>query len=148
MNLNWIDKYIDGLIEYAETRDVFEIYNLLDIKISKVDENNPLLLTNEATYIRSYFGDEIVFIREDIPYQYTKFILAHELGHAILHTEIGVAAYHNSFINRSKLEQQADYFAIKLLELHIDRVEYENFTVEQIASSLFVNESSLGYAYE
>ena len=73
-------------------------------------------------YIRNFLGIEVVFIRDNLHYQYEKFVLAHELGHAVLHVEIGTAAYSNKLINRGKLERQADYFAIKILDIKIDDV--------------------------
>ena len=143
----WIDSYIDGLVEYCETRDVFEIYNILDIKICKLDKNNSLIIDNEALYIRNYFGDEIVFIREDLPYKYMKFVLSHELAHAIIHTDIPIAAFNNKLINKSKFEHQADYFALKLLDIFIDKVYYDGCTFEQVAKSLCVRDAVLEYEF-
>ncbi|WP_158220123.1 ImmA/IrrE family metallo-endopeptidase [Tissierella sp. P1] len=76
---------------------------------------------NDALYIRSYFGLEVVFIRDDLPYKYEKFILAHELGHAILNAEVNKAAYNSKLINKSKLEKQSDYFALRLLDISIHK---------------------------
>lgn len=72
-------------------------------------------------------------------------MLAHELGHAILHTEIATAAYNNKLLNKGKLEKQADYFALKLLDISIDKDYFEGYTLEQIAKALYVTEASLNY---
>lgn len=145
MNLAWIDGYVDGVIDYCYTNDVIEIYNTLNITIKDVDKDYSLLQGNDAMYIRDYLGTEVVFIRDDLPYQYRKFILAHELGHAILHVEIAKAAYSNKLIIKGKLERQADYFAFKLLDIKVDEVKHYGLSVGQVSSDLYVHEDSLGY---
>lgn len=46
--------------------------------------------------------------------------------------EIATAAYSNNLTNKGKLERQADYFAIKLLDIKIDGVFHYELTLEQI----------------
>ena len=147
MSLSWIDKYITGIIEYCNSRDIYEIYNSLNINIIKTIKNDPLLGNNEALYIRNFNGIEVVFINNDLPYEYQKFVLAHELGHAVLHTEIQTAAFNKDFINKAKLERQANYFALKLLNIKIDPVEFRDYTIDYISKSLYVSEESLSYLY-
>ncbi len=145
MSLSWIDEYVAGVIENYNSNDVYEIYGNLDIRIIKVDKNDNVLKGNDAIYIRSFYGIEVVYLRDDLPSQYERFVLSHELGHAILHTEIASAAYSNKLIVKGKLEKQADYFAIKLLDIELDDVGYEGFTSEQLAKDLCVSEGSLEY---
>lgn len=144
-SLSWIDEYVDGVIDYCYSTDIFEIYNILNINIKRVNKDDYLLQGNEAIYIRNYFGIEIVFIRDDLPYKYEKFILSHELGHALLHTEMAQAAYNSKLLNKGKFEKQADYFALKLLDIAIDKVYYEDFTTDQLARDFYVTEESLKY---
>lgn len=143
MSLSWIDKYIDGVVDYCDSKDIFDIYNTVNINIKRVDKKDPILQGNDSLYIRNYFGIEIVFIRDDLHHRYEKFILAHELGHAILHTEITTAAYNNKLINKGKLERQADYFALQLLDISVNKDIYEGYTLEQIAQELYVKEECL-----
>lgn len=143
MNYSWIDEYTDGIVEYCNSRDIYEIYNSLNIEIVKTDKDNPILQENDALYIRDYSDLEVVFIRDDLPYQYEKFVLAHELGHALLHTKLCVAAFKINLINKGKLEKQANYFALKLLNIKINSVDFEGYTVEQIAKALYISEDSL-----
>lgn len=139
MNLTWIDEYVDGVIDYCYSRDIFEIYNTLNIKLKRIDKDDCLLQGNEALYIRSHFGLEVVFIRDDLPYKYEKFILAHELGHALLHTDVQKASYNSKLINKGKLERQADYFALKLLDIKIDRRFFTDKNLEQTARELYLD---------
>ena len=145
MSLSWIDEYVAGVIEVYNSNDVYEIYSNLDMNIIKVDRNDNVLRGNDAVYIRSFYGIEVVYLRDDLPSQYERFVLSHELGHAVLHTEIASAAYNNKLLVKGKLEKQADYFAIKLLDIELDDVGYEGFTSEQVAKELCVNEESLNY---
>ncbi|NBI08161.1 ImmA/IrrE family metallo-endopeptidase [Senegalia massiliensis] len=143
MVLPWVDTIIDGLVELYRTRNIYELYQQLDIRVIKLNKDNALLKKAEAMYQRNFFNDEVVFVRDDLEYQYEKFILAHELGHALLHTKTYQAAYNKDLINKGKLEKQADYFALRLLQIEIDSIDYEGFTIEQIASSLYVTQESL-----
>lgn len=145
-SFSWIDEYVIGAIDLCFSNNVYEIYKFLNINIMKLDKEDTLLCGYEAVYIRNYFGIEVVFIRDDLPYKYEKFILAHELGHALLHTEIAKAAYNSKLINKGKLEKQADYFAIKLLDITIDEIYYGDYTYSQLASELYVTEESLKYS--
>lgn len=140
----WIDNCVLGLFDLYDTKDIYDLYDNLDIIIRKLEQNNIILQGNEAYYCRNYFGNEIVFIRNDLNIEYEKFILAHELGHAIIHTDVLTVAYNSTLLNKDKLEIQADYFATKLLEIDINSIEYEGFSIEQIASSLNLPINCLG----
>lgn len=145
MSLSWIDPYVDGVIENYDSNDVYRIYKSLGIHLIRVDKKDNILKGNDAMYIRCLYGLEVVYLRNDLPLPYERFVLCHELGHAILHTEISHAAYNNKFIVKGKLEKQADYFAIKLLDIRLDEVQYEGLTTEQIAKDLCITEESLNY---
>jgi len=143
MCLSWIDECIVEIIERSNSNDIFDIYSTFNINIIKANKDNLILKGNEALYIRNYFDTEVVFIRDDLHFQYEKFILAHELGHALLHTDIYVATFNKDLLNKSKLERQANYFALKLLNIELDSTEYEGYTIEQIAKALCISEESL-----
>lgn len=147
MNLTWIDKYIDGVIEHTGSNDIFDIYKTLRIEIKRVDKKDPMLHGNEAVYIRNFLDLELVFISDSLPFRYEKFILAHELAHALLHIDQAQAAYNNKLIVKNKFELQADYFAFKLLDITIDKDYYDGCTFEQVAKSLCVGEAMLEYQF-
>lgn len=132
----WIDNYIKGLVEMYGTNDIYELYDSLEIVIHKLPSNNILLQGHEAIYNRSYFGNEIVFIKDNINHNYEKFILAHELAHALIHTNAHIAAFNIKLLNINKYEKQANYFALKILNIDIFSVDYEGLTFEQIAAHL------------
>lgn len=147
MSLDWINEIIDGVIEYCGSNNIYEIYNTMQISLNRVNIGDCLLQGNDAMYIRSYSDIEMVFIRDDLPPQYERFVLAHELGHALLHVELMTAAYNRKLIAKGKLEIQANYFALKLLNIKIDEDYYSGYTYEQLAKEFYVTESSLRYCY-
>lgn len=135
MEYVWIDNIIDGLMDIYGTNNIYDLYDYLDISIKKLPMSNVLLHGNEAFYNRNFFDTEVVFIRENLTVEYEQFILAHELGHAILHTNMITSAFNINLLNLDKMERQANYFALKLVNLNIDEIIFEGFTIEQIAKS-------------
>lgn len=133
--MEWIDQIIVGLLEIYDTKDIYELYDCLEISIVYLDEDNILLQGHDAVYHRSFLDQETVFIKKGLPTEYKRFILAHELGHGILHTNMAQSAF-SPLANLDKLEKQANYFAVKLLEVKLDNIELEGFTMDQVASSL------------
>lgn len=132
----WINEIILGIKDTYNTNDVYEIFDYMNIKIHKIDSKNILLKNNDSFYYRDYSGNEIIFIRNDLNLNLEKFILLHELGHALLHTHIYEAAFNINHINKGKIEKQANYFAFKLLEPNFDPVDLDGLTLEQISSLL------------
>lgn len=135
-SMEWIDNIIIGLLDIYKTNNIYEIYDLLKISIIELNANNILLQNNEALYNRNYFNNEVVFLKNNLSVNYKKFILAHELGHALIHTSLLNAAFNINLINIGKLEKQANYFALKFLNINIDCIEFQDLTVDQISSCL------------
>lgn len=130
--MEWIDDIILGLLEKYNTNNIYEICRGENIKIVKLNPDNILLSKKEACYYRDLDDNEVIFIRNNLPLEKEQFILKHELGHALLHPDVLSAAY--SFYSTGKLERQANYFALKLSNICLDKIELENLTLEQIAA--------------
>lgn len=77
-----------------------------------------------------------IFLNEDLPPHEQKLVMAHELGHAILHRKENCYFIRNkTLLLNSKNEIEANKFAIELLlpdEILNDYIESE-YTVEQVA---------------
>ena len=144
--MKWINEIVAGMNEIFEGLNLYEIIDALEIEVIKLDKIDMILLGQEALYVRSFSGKEIIYIRDDLgPME--RYVLAHELGHAILHPDLA-EAYYSPLQNKGKLERQADYFAIKILDLDIDPLGYEGFSQEQLAKALCVKEEALEYIYQ
>ncbi|MDU4953442.1 ImmA/IrrE family metallo-endopeptidase [Clostridium sp.] len=131
---SWIDDIVLGLKDSCKTDNVYEIYDELNIIIRKIDPSSILLHGNDSLYTRDYLDSEFVLIRNDLDENLERFILFHELGHALLHVDVVRAAFNQKCLNKHKLEKQANYFALKMLNLKFDSIEMEGMTLEQIAS--------------
>lgn len=131
-----IDAIVKDLITYAGSYELKDIISSLNIKIKTYQGKSFYLKNKNKKYI---------YINNEIPEHEKDFALAHELGHAILHNvEIG-----QNFIYRVKsrrIENEANYFAFKILGKKIDPTY--NFTINQYANMLNVNEEVIEYVVE
>ncbi len=134
----WIDNIVLGLFDSYNTYDVYELYDNLNIKIRNLSPDNILLRGNDSLYFRDYLNTEIVFIRNDLILESRKFILLHELAHALLHTHIFETRCSRNCINKGKLERQANYFAFKMLNINFDEFDLVGMSLEQIATYIGV----------
>lgn len=132
--MGWIDNIANGLLDTFKTNNPYELCRLLKIKIIKVDNKNKMLLGKDSIYYRDYYDKEVIFIRDDLFGYDEDFILRHELGHAILHTDIN----NSYFTNIGKLDKQANYFALLLTGINFDEIEMSGMTLAQIASCVHV----------
>ncbi|WP_425539996.1 ImmA/IrrE family metallo-endopeptidase [Microaceticoccus formicicus] len=143
-NYYWIDEIIEGLLEEVGSNDINDILDYLGIVTIKDNSKNVLLSSSDAFYIRNIDGVETILIRDNLPAIFEKYVLAHELGHAILHVDIMDAAY-SKFTIKNKLEKEADYFAIRILNITLDKTELEGLTKQQIAGLLQIKVDSLDF---
>lgn len=127
----WIDRIVNNLIEKYKTKDVYELYDYLNIRIEKIDCNNILMNGNDSLYFNNIAGFEVVFIRDDLDFNLEKFILYHELGHSVLHS-FAYAEFSKNYKN--KYEKQANYFALKMMNIDLNNPEIEGMSLEQISS--------------
>jgi Zn-dependent peptidase ImmA (M78 family) len=143
LKITWIDKIIVGILDTYHTRNPYELCDLLKITIQKVNEDSQLLQGQPSLYFRNFPGikKEIIFVNNNLYESYEKFFIEHELGHAILHPNIE-NSLNNNLWNFGKMERQANYFAFKLRNLKVDTIEFNQLTVDQIASCLEVPEQA------
>ncbi|WP_438335199.1 ImmA/IrrE family metallo-endopeptidase [Clostridium cochlearium] len=126
-----INNIVIGIIETYGTNDPYEILYEIGVTIVEVDKNHPMLLGKNSVFIDTL---KMVFIRNDLNYNYKLFYLRHELGHILLHLDSKNMLLPNEY----KFEKQADYFALKLSQIELDEIEMYEMTIEQIASCVEV----------
>lgn len=141
----WINDVISGLIEEVGSNDVYDIISYLNIKIIKDNEKQNVLFEKcDGIYIRNFFGNEVIIIKDSLPNE--KFVLAHELGHALLHVDYDFLMNNPLSLN-SKKEKEANYFATKLL-YNDYKIEDGIETTEQLANMLGIKQDFIKFIIE
>lgn len=144
--MEWIKNIVNGLIEYYETRNILELIDLLDVKIIYKKFNNPDI---KARLIKTYQEDFYIYLSDELSAPEERIILAHELGHVVLH-DISSAYYNTSLINKGKLEVQANYFASLILldESDFEKCYLENMSLDQLSSYFEVPKELIEFRLE
>lgn len=133
MDKKVIDKKIENLIKKAGSDDLSDIISYLEIKVIKESTKSFYCQIKDKKYI---------YLDKGAPEELKPFILAHELGHAILHQE-EISNYSPLSITKKDTEKEADYFAFKILDLKIDPTY--DYTISQYANLLAVSEDTIKY---
>ncbi|MGO5065560.1 MULTISPECIES: ImmA/IrrE family metallo-endopeptidase [unclassified Clostridium] len=140
-----IKHIVEGLNDLYETKNPFELCECLNIKIMR---------SNLGSEIKGFFqkspnGFEIIHLNTNLTREEEKYICAHELGHALLHTDMSLQFFiDNKLQIKNKYEIQADKFAAELLiENTLDKTECAGLNIEQIYSKLCVPVKLLKYKF-
>lgn len=94
-----------------------------------------------------------IIVNSNLPDVITKFIIAHELGHAVLHAQkCKQFTDRGFFADTSRMEKEANIFAAELLlgasEALIEEMEYSDFSMFQLAAEHKVPYELLAYKLE
>jgi Zn-dependent peptidase ImmA (M78 family) len=114
-----IKKTVKELVNRYNTRNPYDIADQIGILVQKSH------LGKIRGYYLLYAGIKCICINssiDDIHTEYT--IMAHELGHAVMHEEERCMFFENTFYDKNKYEVQANRFAAELLIP--DSIIYDN----------------------
>lgn len=116
------------LVKKYGTNDPEEMADCLNVTIMRMPMGN-----NIAGYYKYIKRRKYIFINTNIQdYAYKRVILAHELGHSIMHRTQNCTFMNGyTLLLTSKIERQANLFAAYLLICDDLLLEYEEFTREQ-----------------
>ncbi|MEF3313844.1 ImmA/IrrE family metallo-endopeptidase [Paenibacillus sp. GYB004] len=121
-----IRKTVNKLIKKYGTRDPIKIASLMGIVVQYRQ------LKGILGYYQSYKRISVIHVAYGAPEGLIPFIIAHELGHRLLHPDINVPFLRaNTFFSIDKIEQQANQFAVELLIP--DELLLEGYTIHQAA---------------
>lgn len=110
------------------TSNPFEIASLLNIE---VQIGNIGSRSGCYMYIKRH---KCIFLNENLQEHELKLVMAHELGHAILHPRENCYFIKNkTFLLNSKNEIEANKFAMELLISDDSLSEYKECTIEQLS---------------
>lgn len=106
-----IKKMVNKLIKRYETRNPFLLANMLNMVVFNVPLGD---LQGCYLYLKKH---RVIYINSDIEDEsIRKIVLAHEIGHALLHTKVNCCfMQNNTLLNTTKYEIEANRFAAELL---------------------------------
>lgn len=132
--MSYIKDTVDCLVAKHRTSDPFELCERLDIRLSF----EPLPGAIKGFYY-SAVGMEFITVNGTLNPAEKRLVCAHELGHARLHPGVNsLFLKRNTYICESKLENQADLFAVHLLVRDEDLLPdgEEPVTLEQLSARM------------
>jgi Zn-dependent peptidase ImmA (M78 family) len=116
------------LLKKYNTNSPYQLCELLDIEVFKCE-----LGTIKGYYHHAYRIKQI-YLNSNLSRREEKLVLAHELGHAIMHPNSNTPFFKaNTFTSIDKLEKQANTFAMHCLISDNDLYECSNYTVSQLS---------------
>lgn len=126
-----VEYKVKDLIKKYNTSNIKELVDHLDISIEYQDFKAKTL--DSRLIIHNSQG--FIFIRNDLDCAYEFFLIAHELGHYVLHFDKDISFNFLRRVYKTRLEREANEFAIRLLmyeELHnIKDIENIEFIVKE-----------------
>jgi Zn-dependent peptidase ImmA (M78 family) len=145
LNAGYIKDIVAGIFETYDTFNPFELCECLEIKIIKSNIGSDI----KGFFQRTPDGCEIIHINSELDEKEMKYICAHELGHAILHTDLSMSFFiENTLQIKNRYEIKADKFAAELL-LTRDLESYicEDMSADQLSSMLCVPQKLIKYKF-
>ncbi len=76
---------------------------------------------------------KLIYLHNNLNEHVERFVLAHEIGHSIMHPRSCTPFLQSTFFSVNKLEVQANKFAAELIIQDIDLMEHWEYTVDQWA---------------
>lgn len=122
-----IKKIVERLCYMHRTNSPYDLAKCLDIHI-KFDN-----LGTIQGYYHQMCKIKHIIINNQLPEHLRKFVLAHELGHSVMHPKCNTPFLQSTFFSVDKLEVQANKFAAELIIQDIDLMEHWDYTLDQWA---------------
>lgn len=133
-----------NLIKKYNTSNVYELCDYLNITIKR-DK-----LGSIKGYFLNIYNDMFIILNENIKEWEEPIVIAHELGHILLHKDSNICFLKNyTFCITDKYENEANEFAAHLLiddkDLDTFSSGYEYVTIEQLSKHFCVPEEFIMY---
>ena len=139
-----VKEYVSIMRKKAKTGDVFELIDYFNINVIETDLGSSTL--GMYRYIKR---NKFIFLNNDLEHYQKKFVLAHELGHAILHSDLNCFFLEKKTLYlKNKFEIEANKFAVGLLVSDDDLKELEGYTIEQMSAILNIPSDLLKYKFK
>lgn len=131
--MNHVKNSVLDIVKKHKTNDPYELATRMNIEVV------PWNLHEEIYGFYKYEKkNRFIFINSNLNEELKKFICAHELGHATLHTKISTPFLKNStFFSVDKIEVEANTFAVELLlpDDHLNTYRNSDLTIYHAATA-------------
>ena len=123
-----VHNVVERIIEKYKTCSPYELADLMGISIHRCE-----LGTIRGYYSKKFRIKQIV-LNCNLSEKDERFVLAHELGHAIMHENLNTPfLMENTLFSKNKFEKEANTFAIELLVPDTEIAENPDLTIGQLA---------------
>lgn len=130
---SYIRREVNKLMKLYKTNDPEELAKRMKILVIEMP------LGSSAGSYRFIRKHKVIFINSDLDYHQRKVVIAHELGHAVLHPKTNCCFIKNkTLLLNSKIEKEANIFACELL-VHDDLLkDYIDYSLNEIANAEYL----------
>ena len=119
--MNWIKKQVNNIVKKHKTNCPFEVSESKNIHVVYWDLHSEIW-----GFYKYERRNRFIFINDNLEYHRQRYVCAHELGHAILHTKINTPFLRkNTLLSVDKIEREANEFAVNLLLYDKNLQDYE-----------------------
>lgn len=123
-----VHSIVERTVNKHHTRSPYELADCMGITIQKC-----ALGTIRGYYLKKFRIKQII-LNCDLTESEERFVLAHELGHAIMHENLNTPfLLENTLFSKNKFEREANTFAVELLVPDSTIEENPELTIEQLA---------------
>lgn len=135
-----VHSIVERTIKKYKTRSPYELADLMGISIHRCE-----LGTIRGYYSKKFRIKQIV-LNCNLSEKDERFVLAHELGHAIMHENLNTPfLMENTLLSKNKFEKEANTFAIELLVPDTEIIENSDLTIGQLARMTGYSDDILRY---
>lgn len=135
LTVDFIRKIIKKLKKKYNTSSPSELAECLDITVIIQPLGN---VWGMYKYINK---NKVIFINSVLSEIERRFVLAHEIGHAVLHPKsLCYFINEHNYVSKIKSEYEANVFAAEFLidDFVVDQIELDYFSLDQAAKSYYV----------
>lgn len=123
-----VHSIVERTVNKYHTRSPYELADCMGITIQKC-----ALGTIRGYYLKKFRIKQII-LNCDLTESEERFVLAHELGHAIMHENLNTPfLLEKTLFSKNKFEREANTFAVELLVPDSTIEENPDLTIEQLA---------------